>query len=126
MRPTLEYGNEVWEGNKTQAASLESVMLGGAKRILGCSSKTCNEAVRGDMGLETLQCRRDRSKLKWWYKLAAMSEDRYPRHLFDNHWDIKPRRGRQRKAWGRLVDDLFVALNLDKTEWIEDIKKGLV
>ena len=45
------YGSEVWEGNKSQAAALESVMLGGAKRILGCSSKTCNEAVRGDMGL---------------------------------------------------------------------------
>ena len=29
-------------------------MLGGAKRILGCSSRTCNEAVRGDMGLESL------------------------------------------------------------------------
>ncbi len=40
VRPTLEYGSEVWEG------------------ILGCSSKTCNEAVKGDMGLETLQGRR--------------------------------------------------------------------
>ena len=42
-------------------------MLGGAKRILGCSSKTCNEAVRGDMGLDTLQERRDENKLKCWY-----------------------------------------------------------
>ena len=33
MRPTLEYGSEVWEGNKSQTAALESVMLGGAKRI---------------------------------------------------------------------------------------------
>ena len=49
--PTPEYGSEVWEGNKNQAAALESVLLGGAKCILGCSSKTCNEAVRGDMGL---------------------------------------------------------------------------
>ena len=29
-----------------------------------------------DMGLETLQGRRDKSKLKVWYKLASMSEDR--------------------------------------------------
>ena len=42
VRPTLEYGSEVWEGNKAQAAALESVMIGGAKRILGCSSRTCN------------------------------------------------------------------------------------
>ena len=104
VRPTLEYGSEVWEG---QAAALESVMLGGAKRILGCSSKTCNEAVRGDMGLETLQGRRDKSKLKVWYKLASMSEDRYPRRVFCQDWNAKPRRGRQRKVWSRLVDNLF-------------------
>ena len=61
---TLEYVSEVWEGNKSQAAALESVMLGGAKCILGCFSKTCNEAVRGDMGLEALQGRRGKSKLK--------------------------------------------------------------
>ena len=48
----------MWEGNKIQVGSLESIILGGAKRILGHSSKTCNEAVRGDMGLNTLQNRR--------------------------------------------------------------------
>ena len=41
LRPKLEYGSEVWEGNKGEAAALESVLLGGGKRILGCSSKTC-------------------------------------------------------------------------------------
>ena len=50
IRPSIEYGSEVWEGNKSQARSLESIILDGAKRILGYSSKTCNEAVRGDMG----------------------------------------------------------------------------
>ena len=75
IRPSIEYGSEVWEGNKSQAGSLESIILDGAKRILGCSSKTCNEAVRGDTGLDTLQSRRDRAKLKWWYKLATLPED---------------------------------------------------
>ena len=69
IRPSIEYGSEVWEGNKSQAGSLES---DGTMRILGCSSKTCNEAVRGDMGLDTLQSRRDRAKLKLWYKLATL------------------------------------------------------
>ena len=121
VRPTLEYGSEVWEGNKSQTAALESVMLGGAKRILGCSSKTCNEAVRGDMGLETLQ---GKSKLKVWYKLASMSEDRYPRRVFSQDWDAKPCRGRQRKVWSRLVDNLFGSLDLDKAEWLDEIEKG--
>ena len=81
IRPSIEYRSEVWEGNKSQASSLESIILDGAKGILGCSSKTCNEAVRGDMGLDTLQSRRDRAKLKWWYKLATLPEDRYPKQL---------------------------------------------
>ena len=64
VRPTLEYGSEVWEANKKQAGALEYVVLGGAKCILRCSSRTCNEAVRGDMGLESLQGHRDKAKLK--------------------------------------------------------------
>ena len=65
IRPSIEYGSEVWEDNKSQADFLESIILGGAKWILGCSSKICNEAVRRDMGLDTLQSRKDRAKLKW-------------------------------------------------------------
>ena len=60
----------MWEGNKSQAAALESVLLGGGKQILGCSSKTCNEAIRY-LGIDTLHGR----KLKWWYKLITMLED---------------------------------------------------
>ena len=72
--------------------------------------KTCNEAVRGDMGLDTLQSHRDRAKLKWWYKLATLPEDRYPKQLFNQKWNIKPRRGRQRKVWSRIW--WMISLNL--------------
>ena len=50
IRPSIKYGSEVWEGNKSQAGSLESIILYEAKWIIGCS-KTCNQAVREDMGL---------------------------------------------------------------------------
>ena len=43
-----------------------------------------------------------------------MPEDRYLKMLFGQDWNIKPRRGRQRKVWSRLVDDLFLSLKLDK------------
>ena len=59
--PSLEYGSEVWEGNKSQAASLESIMLEAAKCALGCCFKTCNEAVWDDMGLEVMQGRHDKN-----------------------------------------------------------------
>ena len=58
--PSVKYGGKISEGNKGQAASLVSTVLGGTKRILGCSSKTCNEAVRGYMGLDSLRVRWDR------------------------------------------------------------------
>ena len=62
---------------------VRQVLWNASKRNLGCSSKTSNEAVRGDMGLDTLQSRSDRTKLKWWHKLATLPEDRYPKQLFN-------------------------------------------
>ena len=116
LRPTLEYGSEVWACNKRQTASLESIQLGAAKKILGCSSKTCNEAVRGDMGLESLKGRRDRSKLKWWYKVNKLDNERYPRVLLDAEWEVKPCRGRQRKTWMKVINELLLQLDLDSQE----------
>ena len=116
LRPSIECGSEVWKCIKSQASALESILLGGVKKIIGCSSKTCNEAGRGDMGLETLKSRRDKAKLKWWYKLASMSVRRYPSQLFNQEWKVKPRRGRQRKPWNKYVDELFDVLGLPKGE----------
>ena len=28
--------------------------------------------------------------MPWWYKLATLSEDRYPKQLFNQEWNIKP------------------------------------
>ena len=122
--PSLEYGSEVWEGNKSQVASLESIMLGGAKRVLGCSSKPSNEAIWGDMGLEFLQGRHDKRKLNWWYKVVSMPLSRYPKQLFQEEWNIKPRPSRQCKVWKRVVDDIFGSLERDKGEWVESVSKG--
>ena len=90
VRPSLEYGSEIWDCNKFQARALESIFLGGAKKILGCSSKTCNEAVWGDMGLRNFKSRRDRAKLKWWYKVCRLLDNRYPKQLLSQEWEIKP------------------------------------
>ena len=56
---------------------------------------------------------RDKAKLKWWYKVASMPEHRYSRKLFVQEWNVKPRRGRQRKYWCKVVDNLFSSLGLD-------------
>ena len=96
VRPSLEYGSEIWDWdcNKSQARALESIILGGAKNILGCSSKTCNEAVWGDMGLDTLKSIRDRARLKWWYKVCRLPDNRYPKQLLSQEWDVEVGKGK--------------------------------
>ena len=32
LRPSIEYGSEVWKCNESQASALESILLGGAKK----------------------------------------------------------------------------------------------
>ena len=46
-----------------------------------------------------------------------MPQERYP----SQEWNVKPRRGRQGKTSGKVRDDLFLSLGLDKCEWLEDI-----
>ena len=42
-----------------------------------------------------------------------MPEDRYPKQLFCQEWNVKPHRGRQRKTWGKVIDDVFLSQGLD-------------
>ena len=37
---------------------------------------------------------------------------------------MEPRRCWQRKTWGRVVDDLFVALGIDKGEYLHEVEEG--
>ena len=72
---SAEYGSAVWDC-KNQVSALEAIILGGAKKTFGCVFKTCNEAVRGDKGLDLLSNRRERAKLKWWhYMLYTIKGD---------------------------------------------------
>ena len=41
-----------------------------------------------------------------------------------HYTDAKQRRGRQRKVWSRIVDNLFGSLDVDKAEWLDEIEKG--
>ena len=53
-----------------------------------------------------------------------MPENRYPKQLFIQEWNIKPRRGRQRKTWGRVVDDL--ALGIDRVNTYMKLRGEIV
>ena len=63
------------------------------------------------MGLESLKARRDRCKLKWWYKVNNLDDERL---LLDTEQEVKPCRGRQRKTWRKVI--LLLQLNIDSQE----------
>ena len=126
LRPSLEYGCEVWSANKSQAKALESIQLRACKYILGCSVTTCDEPVRADLGLETLKYRRDFRKLKWYRKVKRMNNERLPFKLLSNEWNKVKSRGRPRKCWLSHVNSLKKELNLqDKVLEIKLIKEAL-
>ena len=45
IRPSIEYESEVWEGNKSQAGSLQSIILGGSSSasFVACVEKCISE-----------------------------------------------------------------------------------
>ena len=127
LRPSLEYGCEVWNTNKCQARALESIQLRACKYILGCSVTTCDEPVLADLGLETLKYRRVFRKLKWYYKIKRMNEERLPLKLITNEWDKVKTKGRPRKCWLAHINSLKKELNLqDKVLEIKQVKEALV
>ena len=69
LQPSLEYGSEVLRYTTSQSKALDAVLLAACKKILGCSSKTCSEAVWGDLGIEPLNLRRNKRKVVWFSRL---------------------------------------------------------
>ena len=126
LRPSLEYGCEVWNTTKCQDKALESIQLRACKYILGCSITTCDEPVRADLGLETLKCRRDFRKLKWFRKIKHMDSSRLPGKLLENKWDGIKSRGRPRKSWFSQVSALMKELDIqDIVTDAKSIKEAL-
>ena len=72
----------MWRCTSTQSKALDAVLLGVCKKILSCSSKTCNEAVWDDLGVEPLALRRAKSKVVWYYILLRKDKNSYCRQVF--------------------------------------------
>ena len=105
---------------------MESVQLCACKYILGCSVTIWDEPVHADLGLQTLKCRRDFHRLKWYNKIMCMSDKRLPGKLLSNKWNNKKCKGCPRKSWIAQGDSLRKELNLqDKVLSVNQIKRAL-
>ena len=65
LRPSLD----VWRCTMSQFKALDAVLLAECKKILCCSSKTCSEAVWGDLGIEPLDLRKKQEKSSLVFKI---------------------------------------------------------
>ena len=61
----------------SQFKALDAVLLAECKEILCCSSKTCSEAVWGDLGIEPLDLRRNKRKVVWFLRLLKKGKDSF-------------------------------------------------
>ena len=70
----------------------------------------------GDMGLDSLQGRRDIEKLKWWYKYQSIGIQGsfLCRSEMSSHVEV----GKE-----SMLTIWFSSLGLDKEEWLKDIRK---
>ena len=80
VRPNLEYGAELWGfGNWEEA---EVIQRSVARKILHCNSKAVNAGVRGELGLWTMESRRDFIKLRYWIHLLLLADTRLVKEVY--------------------------------------------
>lgn len=89
IRPKLEYGSEVWTLNTTFTKALESIQLKCARSILRCNSHAQSDAVRGLLGLWSLESRRGQAMLRWWARLGRMASPRWAKKVAMIKWRRK-------------------------------------
>jgi hypothetical protein len=80
VRSNLEYACEVWGAEVWNAG--EAVQIDMGRRLLRCSSMTTKQVIQGDLGLWSLQGRRDFKKLMYWMKVMLMEDTRLVKQVY--------------------------------------------
>ena len=73
VRPILEYGCEIWEGEAAVkwTDKFESLQYSYCKAFLRLKGNPAAVGTRAELGLPTLQSRRRERKLRFWAKLCS-------------------------------------------------------
>ena len=80
IRPTLEYGAEIWGGGKWPQADRIQNKVG--RTLLGLFQSTAVEVARGELGWLSLKARRDIKQLKYWGRLLKMADSRLVKKVY--------------------------------------------
>jgi hypothetical protein len=80
VRPTLEYGCEIW-GNGL-FGSIEDTQLLMGRKILRGGKRLTSEVVLGELGWESHKARRDELRLRFWEKLLNLPEHNITKKIY--------------------------------------------
>lgn len=126
--PILTYASETWtmtrkEESKVQASEMKFLrsMLGKTRR-----DRVRNVDVRKEIGVEKVNDKIEKSRLKWFGHVKRMSDGRIPKEMMETKFEGKRARGRPRTRWIDLVKTSISSRNLDwnkivvEEEWWKD------
>jgi len=106
IRPILVYSIGVW--GVTKWPEVESLQAEMGRMILGVSKYTATAAVRGELGLWSMEASIKLEILSWWARIIKMDKNR----LCFKVYKFRRDQVNDRPSWCRFVRDLLVDLNL--------------
>ena len=108
IRPIMEYGAEVWGRMAWPEAETAQNLMG--TNLLGVSSKTTLEAVRGELGWWTMKARRDVCILRFWGKIISGNKSSLVSKVYhQRRLELKT----SQRCWCGYVRTLLSDLHLD-------------
>ena len=115
VRPTLEYAGELWGGEISDALTreVEKVQTDFGRIILGIKGEMWvpAEFVRAELGMESLEARRQKLRLGFWRRLQTAQPRRALSQVANMHREeVRVGRGRWSWMWG--TRDLLVEVGL--------------
>jgi len=108
IRPTLEYGAEVWGGCDWQEA--EKIQNTAGRTLLGLYRTTAVEVARGELGWLSLRARREIRQLRYWGKIVKMEDSRLVKQIYKQ---CKDRTGGQRGSFCYSIKKLLIKFDLE-------------
>lgn len=114
VRPTLEYGVEIWGGGNWPQADV--IQNAAGKTLLGLYKTSAVEVARGELGWLSLKSRRDIKQLKYWGKLLLMDDTRLVKQIFRQ---CKPFTSALKGSFCYSIRTLLASLNLGHL-WVSE------
>jgi hypothetical protein len=119
IRPTVEYGSEVWWASPKQADSIESkVQIEVLKRALHCRPNICHEIIRAEVGVRPLSSWFDQRKMEWWFKLLHKEDSSLCKQVLQSTWPSL----RNYSSWQKHVDKLMAGFGMQDEAFMEQQK----